>query len=305
MMMPDLTQIFLEQITNECFPSGVQTRNPRERTFLSLRFHPDNREKQHIEIARKMCAFLGEGDYARAIGTTCQNVVRAIAEHYGLEMTEDGFDPNSLLQGERGQRGSWLEVYTWLNEYKFPRWRTADRIWEELQRQAQSRSNWMSFHDYIPIERRGAVIPPPIVNNRIEINKHLQSQIDFKDEDRYLLLLNRGLDERGAQTRYLFCPSSAFAPQIQPIVNLLYLPQPGAMSPDIKFDSVGTEEYIGILVREIPIEQLPWLNPNCQEPAPILDADRLYQLWLELEQQPDSQLYYQSFNVVGSEDLVR
>jgi hypothetical protein len=296
--MSSLNQIFLEQIANDCFPCCVQTKKTKERAFLTLRFHPENREKQHTDIAKYMCNLLGKGDYTTSIGTICKNVVQKITQQYQIEMTADFVDVDSLLKGTRGQHGAWEKVYTWLDAKKLPRWRS-EYIWQKWQNQAQLRSNWIIFSDYSLITK-GAKIPPAVVNNRIQINKPLLLQIDLKDEDGYLLLLNRGVDEKGVQTRYLFCPSAAFAPQIKPIAKLQYLPQPGAMSPDIQFDRVGIEEYIGILLKEIPTERLSWLTPTTAEPAPIWDDDRLYQLWIELEQQPDPQLYYQSFNVVNS-----
>jgi hypothetical protein len=59
-------------------------------------------------------------------------------------------------------------------------------------------------------------------------------------------------------------------------------------------------EYIGILVDRVFLDRLSWLHPNPQEPAPIWDDARLFELWLELEQQPDRGVYYQSFEVVDS-----
>jgi hypothetical protein len=295
--MNDLYQTFLQHITDDCFPSSVQTKSPRERAFLKLRFHPDNREKAHTDIAQDMREILKGEDCASAIGTTCQNVVREIAKRYEQAMTADGVEIDCLLQGEKGKKGAWEKVYTWLETKQFPRWRTG-YIWQEWRDRSRA-TNWMSFHTNT-LESRGLVVPPPIANNKIERDKSLIMQIEIADKDRYLLLLNRGSTPEGSETRYVMSPSAAFAPQIEPVASLKYLPQEGARCRDIQFDSVGREEYIGILLDRLPLDRLSWLNPSEGEPAPIWDDDRLYQLWLELEQQGDRGLYYQSFDVVNS-----
>jgi hypothetical protein len=60
--------------------------------------------------------------------------------------------------------------------------------------------------------------------------------------------------------------------------------------------------YIWQQWRERSRANINWIgfHPNQQEPVPIWDDDRLYQLWLEWEQQPDRGVYYQSFDVVDS-----
>ena len=92
---------FLEEINESCFPvNGGGNKKIREQAFLKLRFHPDNYQpelKQHKEIARQIKAKLNI-DCQNAIGTTCQNVVRALVEQYGSEMKTDGVDvvPNNF-----------------------------------------------------------------------------------------------------------------------------------------------------------------------------------------------------------------
>jgi hypothetical protein len=298
-MCIDIKQ-FLEEINNECFPSNsVRQRKIREKTFLSLRFHPDNQELLHTEIAQKMEKIPGlEGDCATSINTTCQNVVRAMATQYDSEMRADGIDVDCLLKGERGRGGAWEKVYTWLHNYKYPRWR-AQWIWQAFKKKAQPHNrHWLSFQ--VCDSTRGMIVPLPREEG-IEIQKPLVMKLDIEHSEGYLLLLNRGSDDCGSQTRYLVCPSQAFAPKLEPITNLLFLPQPGAMCREIKFDAIGEEEYIGIVVNEIP-EHLTWLKPNEYEPAPIWDDARIYELWQEIEQRSDCQIFYQSFKTVAAED---
>ncbi|AFY78290.1 hypothetical protein Ple7327_3058 [Pleurocapsa sp. PCC 7327] len=299
-MYIDIKQ-FLEEINNDCFPSnGVRQRRIREKAFFSLRFHPDNQKLLHTKIAQKMEKLPGlEGDCSTSINTTCQNVVRAIATQYDSEMRADGVDVDCLLRGERGRGGAWEKVYTWLHNYKYPRWRS-HWIWQVLKDKAQPNNrDWLSFHKEDP--RRGLKVPVPIsrYNNQIEINKPLVMQIDIQHSDGYLLLLNHGRDKCGSQTKYLVCPSQAFAPRLEPIANLRYLPQSGAMCKEIEFDAEGTEEYIGVVVNQIP-EQLDWLKPSEREPAPIWNEARIYKLWQELEKQSDYQVFYQSFELVAA-----
>lgn len=298
-MTVDLHDNFLEQITDECFSSGGQERNLREKTFLKLRFHPNHNGdnfKQHIEIAKLMEKTPGlEGDCTAGINTTCQNVVRTITQQYDLEMRNNDVNVDSLLNGERGKKGAWQIVYTWLKEYKFPRWRT-DWIWQTWQKQAQSKRDWIHFDKYDC--RRGMVVPIP-PSNQIEMNKPLIMQIKLEHLERYLLLLNRGKDDNNNETKYLVCPSQAFAPKLEPVANLRYLPQSGAMCQEIQFNAAGREEYIGIIVDKM-VENVTWLNPSPQEPAPIWDEVRIYELWQELEKQANCQFFYQSFEVVAN-----
>jgi hypothetical protein len=63
------------------------------------------------------------------------------------------------------------------------------------------------------------------------------------------------------------------------------------------FQDAGKEHFLGI-VMENPLDLL-WLRPNAQEPVPSLDANRFNELWNNLEQQGNLQLFYKSFDVVG------
>jgi len=297
-MTMDLYDNFLEQITDECFSSGVQERNLREKIFLKLRFHPNNNGdnfKQHIEIAGLMEKTPGlEGDCKKAINTTCQNVVRTIARQYESEITGDGIEVASLVNGKRGQKGAWEKVYNWLSKQKFPRWRT-DFIWHTWQKKAQSRRDWLSFGE--SNAQRGMVVPIP-PSSKIKTNKPLIMQIELEHSESYLLLLNRGKYQQNKETKYLVCPSQAFAPKPEPVANLRYLPQSGAICQEIQFDAAGKEEYIGIIVDKIP-ENIAWLNPNPQEPAPHWDESRIFELWQQLETQQSYQVFFQSFEIVS------
>lgn len=139
--MLNLTAIFIQQITDESFPRTVQQRHVREKAFLGLRFHPDNVDKQQRQIAKEMEEISGlEGDCQTSIGTTSQNVVRAVVQRYEAEMRATGVDVDCLLHGQRGQRGPWEKVYSWLYTHKFPQWRL-NWIWQTWQQQAQPNHN--------------------------------------------------------------------------------------------------------------------------------------------------------------------
>lgn len=298
-MTLDLYGPFLEQTAEECFLCSGNGSNLKEKTFIKQRFHPKNNGenfKLHKQIAKLMEEIPGlEGDCETAIGTTCKLVVHALVTTYNSEMTMDGVDIKELLHCKRGQRGPWKKVYSWLHDFKFPRWRS-DFIWQTWQDQAPFNQDWICFCEK---DCRGMRVPTPLPpSNQIEMNKPLIMHINLDHSEQYLLLLNRGKDKQGKETKYLVCPSQAFAPQIEPIRNLKCLPLSGAMLPEIIFNATGEEEYLGIVVNNIP-ENIPWLNPNPQEPAPQWDKVRIYQLWQELEQQAVCQFFYQSFEVVS------
>ncbi|MGK7932440.1 MAG: hypothetical protein AB4041_13545 [Microcystaceae cyanobacterium] len=290
--MNDVYTAFLGEIMEQCFSCQVKERHPRERAFLQLRFHPDYKNKQHKEIAVEMKQELGEM-CQKSIPTTCQNVVHKIADIYQSEMENDGVNVEGLRKRERGQKGAWEEVYRWLHDHKFYRW-FSDYTWKNWQQQAQNKPNWLGFLD--KDARRGMVVTPIVKNNTVNINQPVIMQVSFEEKERYLLLLNRGKSKDNAETRFIVCPSLHFAPKIEPVINLSYLPQSDAHLQDIKFDEIGQEEYMGILVKEIP--DLDWLNPDKQGELPIWDEHHLYQLWQALEEQGDYQTYYQKFEVV-------
>jgi hypothetical protein len=306
-MASNWTEEFLEEIANQSFPQGLRQEKVREREFLLRRFHPDNCNqgfKKHTEIAQAMSKevpSLKDQDLTNSITTTCQNVVRAIVEKYEPKMKADGIDVDSFSKGEVGQKGHWQKIYNWLHNQLFPRWRT-ERIWQTWQQQANPNRDWINFEE-IKIDKRTGLRmpmrkPESVPRNQIEIKKPLQIKIELDNQDCYLLLLNRGWNSEGEETtRYLLCPSYAFAPKLEPIKRFLFLPQDGAQEQQIEFDATGKDDYIGIVLRQEP-NYFDWMMPNKHNTAPSWNETHIYQLWQELEQQSDWQVFYQSFAIV-------
>jgi hypothetical protein len=301
--MSDLKATFLKQITSECFPDRVQERDIKEKAFLAMRFHPDNRKLPHNKIALQMEKLPGfEGNCSNSIGTTCQNVVRALVEQYKSEMQADGVDVNGLVNRKKGEKGAWESVYTWLHQDKFPRWLTQEknRIWQAWKAEAKPDVANISFIEFAgETDCRKIKGCQPRPKEQLQTNQPFSMQIELKSSDYYLLLLNRGRNCNGEETRYLVCPSKAFAPHLQPVSTQFLLPQPDSEFGAIEFDETGTEEYLGILLKEKP-NNLDLMTPVAEESLPVWDDNFMYKLLQELERQSGYQFFYQSFEVVKS-----
>jgi len=104
---------------------------------------------------------------------------------------------------------------------------------------------------------------------------------------------------RSAETKYVLCPSLGYAPNG---VNKppMTLPQKPSVADDNKekftFEELGKEEFLAIAV-ETPLN-LDWLAPCKDEDIPVWNAERLKELFEQLEQQDTWQIFYQSFEVV-------
>jgi hypothetical protein len=109
-----------------------------------------------------------------------------------------------------------------------------------------------------------------------------------------LLLLNRS-----QQGQILLCPSSAYAPNAIVEKSPIWLPQKDAWAGDSEekfvFGEVGKEEFLAIVL-EKPLS-LPWLTPHEDEALPEWNAERMKELFEQLEKQGNWQVFYQSFEV--------
>ncbi len=294
---------FLEEINRSCFPvNGGGNKKIREQAFLKRRFHPNNYQpevKQHKEIARQIKKELNI-DCQSAIGTTCQNVIRALVKQYGTEMKSDGVDVDCLVNGEKGKKGAWKIVYNWLHEDKFPRWLRQEKnsVWQAWRTEAQPDIARISFNEHDDNYR--GMTGKPRQEEQIYLNRDYSMAIELdRYSDYYLLLLNRGQTRQGEETKYLVCPSPAFAPHLQTVEAQFILPQPGSEFEVINFDELGREEYLGILVKKE--SNLPaWMSLTEEEVLPTWDELRMYELWQEINKQGDYQIFYQSFDVINN-----
>lgn len=304
MSVEQLIAKFLEEINSDCFPvNGGGNKKIREQAFLKKRFDPKNYEPKlirHQEIAQQINKELNNENCQSAIGTTCQNVVRALVEQYGSEMTTDGIYVDCLVNGSKGQKGAWEIGYRWLYDKKFPRWLTQEknRVWQAWKVEAKPDVAIISFKEISGICK--AMTGKSRPKEQIYLNQDYSMEIQLKqDSDYYLLLLNRGQSCQGEETKYLVCPSPAFAPHLQAVTAQFTLPQPGAEFEMINFDEPGREEYLGILLKEKP--DLPSFMTDTEENIlPTWNESDIYKLWQEISKQEDYQVFYQSFEVVNS-----
>ena len=286
-------QNFLDDINQQLFPQNFTDKHLRERIFFPLRFQRRKSQPSHLEIAKQMSQTepLQGVNCQTSINTTVQNVIRRLVEVFGEEMANDGVNTAPLIKGQRGKKGASDVVYQWLWEDKFPRWQL-NSIWQRLVKLADSPADWIRFTPVNPGDRKLVV---PVGKTReqpvIGVNIPSMMHIDLECDAGHLLLLNRG-----GESQYVMCPSAAFAPRNRLTGETILMPQLGAMCEDMTFDSLGKEEFLGIVVNRWL--EFPWLDVNEEEPAPIWDTERLHQLWVNLEGEENWRGFYQAFEVV-------
>ena len=304
----DWQDLFLQHVKQTCWPSELNRpeRKQREQVCFPLRFHPHNCQLTHRDIATKMKENIGlGGDFGTSIDTTIKNVVADIVQQYRPEMEADKVNLQDVLHSRRGTKFSpWREVYQWLWNFQFPRWQM-DYIWDGWKEKAVRKDDWIWFSQ--PGEFHKAMKVPPKEEKKehpkIKVDTSFYLYLDLKYPNRYLLLLNRGLD-----TNYVVCPSQAFAPQFQLSENLIVMPQERAMLQEIEFDAAGKEEYLAIVTDSSLIgsstsegASFSWLVPREEDPAPSWDTGGLVQLWNQLELTGSWQVFYRCFDVVDGE----
>lgn len=276
----------------------------REEVFFPLRYDKNRSVTvQDIEIAQELMpkdSRLGRGDYLTSIGTTSQNVRRAITNQYKEEMEKDGVNVALLLNGQQGQRGTWREAYNWLWNHKYLRW-LDEKGWQILQEKAQQNPQWLQF--LTEAEMAGMKRLPTLrvpsssvqaIPATIPANEPLWMAVNLEYTNYQLLLISRSEDGK-----YLLCPSFGYA-----INSLLgdppiLLPQKDSFAAQTEqrflFEKVGSEEFLAVTL-EKPLS-LPWLNPSEKEALPELNAERMKELFDQLGKQENWKVFYQSFEV--------
>lgn len=171
-----------------------------------------------------------------------------------------------------------------------------NKFWQILRSKAQDRPNWLQFLTAGEMATRKLIppTPPKNIRPRIPINQSLYMVIDLDFKNHQLLLFNRSQQEQ-----CLLCPSSAYAPN--PIIeeSPLVLPQEDAWADEDKqfiFDKLGKEEFIAILLEQ-PLN-LPWLIPPSDEGLIEWNNLRIKELFAQLRQQSNWQVFYQNFQVI-------
>lgn len=175
------------------------------------------------------------------------------------------------------------------------------KFWKFLHEKSKSPPNWLQFltaENAAMLEvNRGPILPPPPekIRPRIPANQSLWMRIDLNFASHQLLLLNRS-----KQGQCLLCPSSAYAPNYIMEKSPIVLPQKDAWAGESEekfvFREAGKEEFLAIVL-EKPLS-LPWLTPSEEEALPEWNADRMKELFQQLEQQGHWQVFYQIFEIV-------
>jgi len=172
---------------------------------------------------------------------------------------------------------------------------------EFLRTKAKSRPNWLQFlteaEKAALLEvKKGLILPPPpeTIRSRIPANQSLWMIINLDFSSHQLLLFHSS-----KQGQYLLCPSSAYAPNSIMEESPIVLPQKDAWAGESEekfvFGEAGKEEFLAIVL-EKPLS-LPWLTPSEDEGLIEWNADRIKELFEQLEQQGNWQVFYQSFEV--------
>ncbi|WP_254174773.1 hypothetical protein [Planktothrix pseudagardhii] len=289
---------FLNDLATELFKDDVNGVKKEKECFFKLRFNPENYKISNKNIKEEKDDLLTlikkQLGYAPTnIARLQRQVIENLITIYQQELIQDNVNIEALTHAEPGQKGIWQQVYHWLHDKKFPRWQF-NQLWEQFKQQGNPQPDWIKFAPTV----RGMYWEEPVNSTpTIPCDLPLRMELNLNYPQSYLLLLNRELN---TNTRFLVCPSLAFAPDNKIDQPPILLPQMGSIATQknrfIKFDGEGVEEYLGI-VSEKPIE-IDGLTRNPKQQFPILEDDILNQLWQQLQQQQNWQVFYQSFQVV-------
>jgi tetratricopeptide (TPR) repeat protein len=200
-------------------------------------------------------------------------------------------------RGEAAVLGNLGNTYLSLGQYE-------QAIWQILKKQAKSPPNWLQFlteEEMASVQRgtRSLILPtpPPSVQKNtltIPANQSLWMVLDLEFHNSQLLLLNRSQHGQA-----LLCPSSAYAPNHIIENPPILLPQKDALAgksnEKFVFEEVGKEEFLAIVL-EKPLS-LHWLTPREEEALPEWNAERIKELFEQLDKQDNWQVFYQSFEV--------
>lgn len=308
--MDSLVTIFLNHIAEEIFVDNALT----QEDIFKYRFNPKYEKYPHSYKSKldiKAKAKKGIADVIELeLGIKCQfsihqevgEVIQKIYRTYQKEMEQDGITEEQL-KGKRGGGGGenapWKVVYRWLWNDKYPRW-SQGYIWDSWKERAENNRDWIQFSDR-PDGSKAMVIPAPKPKETLPVNTPLNLAIDIDSPGSYILLFNRGRDKKEDKvTKYLVAPSQAFAPSYELSSEATLMPQKDSMMHEhgIKFDAESEEEYMGIVIDD-PLD-LPWLNPDLENPVLEWQGKHLNELWEQLHREGNWRVFYRDFDVVAA-----
>jgi hypothetical protein len=286
--MQSFEEKFLETIAKDYLSSTTPARKLLFQLRFDPKFHPQNVKEglSNKQIYSMVKEQLSKGS-SLPTGTDLKFLIRTVADAFETQMLQDGVDIEFLKSDEPGKDGKWQVVYDWLWQKYFPRW-LLEQQWQELVAKADKVDDWLQV---TPGERTLRMPEPR--QSTIPLKTEVYLLVNLNWVNRFFLLLYQGTDGK----KYCLCPSKGFAPSSELSEQKMYLPQRDAEELSMYFQDAGKEHFLGI-VMEKPLDLL-WLRPNAQEPVPSLGANRLNELWKNLEQQGDWQMFYKSFDVVG------
>jgi len=139
-------------------------------------------------------------------------------------------------------------------------------------------------------------LPSPKIKPTIPANEELWMAIDIECPNYQLLLFNRS-----QQGKFLLCPSFGYAVNAIIEKSPFLLPESDSLAGKTEqkfiFEETGKEEFLAIAL-EKPLS-LPWLIPCEDDALPEWNAERIKELFEQLEKQDNWQVFYQSFEVVS------
>ncbi len=311
-----IKQNFQNQIAELLFGNNLS----EEKVCFLERFapenHPNNRKRTHKEIAKLMKKVLTVYCEEK-INQTIRKVIEVVHKAYEEEMKADRVNTEALLNLQPGgtlkvkedeeshkKFSPWQKVYSWLWNHKYLRWLEVNS-WKILQENAKSPPNWLQFltkEEMASVQRgtRALIIPPPPpsvhkITPSIPANESLWIVINLAFKKYQLLLLNCS-----QQGQALLCPSAAYAPNSLIEKSPILLPQKDAWAGKTEekfiFGEAGKEEFLAIAL-ENPVN-LAWLTPREEEALPEWNAERIKELFEQLEKQEKWHVFYQNFEVV-------
>ena len=305
--MKSLEKEFLEYIAEQIFPGNV--RPEVQYNILIERFNPNNYPLKSIEIAKGLSQMQPDKEYISGINQHIKEVIKKIARTFSQDLAADGITEDRLGLGDKKgtpgrkksqQESPWQVMYHWLWEIQYPRW-SQDYIWDSWKNRAENSRDWIQFSDRTAeYAAKAMVIPAPKPKETLPVDTPLNLAINLNRPGSYILLFNRGHGKNAKEaTKYLVAPSQAFAPSHELKSETNLMPQKDSMMHDygIKFDAESKEEYMGIVIGE-PLD-LPWLNPDPENPVLEWQGKHLNELWEKLHRQGNWQVYYRDFKVVA------
>lgn len=302
--MANLEKEFLEYIAEQIFLGNA--RSEFQYSIFVERFNPNNYPLKITDIAKGLNKMNIPKNYSSGVNQHLKEVIIKIFNNFKNELIANGITENHIGLGKnKGKKGRikssekspWQIVYDWLWEKKYFLW-SQDYIWKIWKEKAKNNRHheWIQFSEINSEETPKAIKIPQGRKETLPMDTPLKIKIDLDYPGGYLLLLNVAQNKQGEISRYLLTPSQAFAPSYQLIENSISIPQQDAMSPEIKFEAEGKEEFVGIVIDDAL--DLPWLDTDKENPILEWQGEHLIDLWQKWSNKHNWHILYRNFEVM-------